>query len=613
MKEKNQIPKVIHYFWVGGTKKPKSVLACLDSWKKHYPDFEIIEWNENNYDFSKNKYMQQAYDSKKWGFVPDYARLDVIYEYGGFYFDTDVEVIARNEKLLSLEAFIGFENTGDGKLFVNCGQGFGAMPGNEIIKKARDMYDDICFINTDGSLNLVPSPNYTTEILVQNGLQLINKDQKLNGITVFASDVFCPKNFRTGKVHKTSRTLSIHHFVASWMDDEIKRNLRHQQRISTIVGRRNVWRVLYVESVLQKYAGQKLFTVLPKRAAQKIKARIIELLEERPYYQSVKKAAKIKQNAGEMIILDTSMDSDNCGDEIIMENCMMQLSSLLDTKKMIHIPTHRHITDHEREELIASKGKILCGTNILSGRMRKYGLWKLPQDVSPFVNTILMGTGFDSNSSSFDKYSKLFFRSVLSKDYLHSVRDSFSEEKLKSIGVHNVINTACPTMWILTPEKCNRIPAAKSKDVICTLTDYNQDSVLDRMMMEVLFECYERVFFWVQGDYDYEYLKNLGYDQKVIIIPKSLKSFDEMLEKHDIDYVGTRLHAGIRAMSFERRSIIISIDNRAECIAADTNLPVIKRKDLGYQLKEMINSEFKTELNLPWDSISRWKNQFGPL
>ncbi len=613
MEERDQIPKIIHYFWVGGTEKPKSVLVCIDSWKKYYPDFEIIEWNEKNYDFTKNEYMQQAYISKKWGFVPDYARLDVIYECGGFYFDTDVEIVARNEDLLSLEAFVGFEDTGDGKLFVNCGQGFGARPGNPVIKKARDLYDGIRFINEDRSLNLTPSPHYTTEILIQNGLQLVNKDQELPGMTVFASDVFCPKNFRTGKIRKTTRTLSIHHFVASWMDDEIKKSLLHQQRLNALVGGKNTWRLLYTESVLQKYAGTKLITELPKKVVQKIKRKTIEFIEERPYRQGVKKAANTKPGKDEMIILDTSLESDNCGDEIIMENCMMQLSSVLNTEKMIHIPTHREVTDFEKKELSASRGKILCGTNILSGHIRNYGLWKLPQDVSPFVNTVLMGTGFDSNSLSFDKYTKAFFAAVLSKDYLHSVRDSFSEKKLKSMGIGNVVNTSCPTMWVLTPEKCKNIPVSKAEDIVCTFTDYNQNPDQDKMMMRILFECYNKVFFWVQGDNDLDYLRYLGYDKKVVVIPKSLEAYDKVLSEHNIDYVGTRLHAGIRAMAFDRRSIIVSIDNRAECIAQDTNLVVVRRDDVEHILKQKINSEFRTELNLPWENILRWKNQFKDI
>ena len=181
------IPKIIHYCWVGNKSKPQSVLYCIESWKKFCPDYEIREWNESNYDFNKNVYMKQAYEAKKWGFVPDYARLDIVYQYGGIYLDTDVELIKGLDKLLNQTAFMGFENTGDGEFFVNCGHGFGAEPHHDIIRAARDLYDDVQFLKEDGTYNLVPSPNYTTQTLKKYGLIQENKDQNLPDMTVYLS------------------------------------------------------------------------------------------------------------------------------------------------------------------------------------------------------------------------------------------------------------------------------------------------------------------------------------------------------------------------------------------------------------------------------------------
>ena len=180
-----RIPKKIHYCWVGGTAKPKSVQYCIDSWKKYCPDYEIIEWNEDNYDFSKNRYMKEAYDNKKWGFVPDYARLDIIYQHGGIYMDTDVEMVANLDDLLEYEGFFGFENTGNGQYYVNCGHGFGAVANHPIVKAARDLYDNIHFVNQDGTLNMIPSPQYTTQTLLEYGLVANNKDQELDRVKVF--------------------------------------------------------------------------------------------------------------------------------------------------------------------------------------------------------------------------------------------------------------------------------------------------------------------------------------------------------------------------------------------------------------------------------------------
>ena len=165
------IPKVIHYCWFGGAPKSKSVLRCIDSWKKYCPDYEIIEWNESNIDIEMNLYTKQAYEEKAWGFVPDYLRLWIVYTHGGIYLDTDVQVIRSFDGLLDNKAFGGFEagslKTG---LFVALGLGFGAEAGNEVIKEHMEQYDELLFLNPDGSKNKKPSPIYTTMLLSNYGL-----------------------------------------------------------------------------------------------------------------------------------------------------------------------------------------------------------------------------------------------------------------------------------------------------------------------------------------------------------------------------------------------------------------------------------------------------------
>ena len=125
------IPKKIHYCWIGGNPLPELAIKCIESWKKYCPDYEIIEWNEKNYDFRKNQFMREAYDEKKWGFVPDYARLDIIYEHGGIYLDTDVEIIKPLDSLLKEQGFAGMEQPG----IVALGLGFGAEPKLPLIKE----------------------------------------------------------------------------------------------------------------------------------------------------------------------------------------------------------------------------------------------------------------------------------------------------------------------------------------------------------------------------------------------------------------------------------------------------------------------------------------------
>lgn len=207
------IPKVIHYCWFGRSKLPPLAKKCIASWKKFLPDYEIIEWNEDNYDITQNAYMAAAYKEKKYGFVPDYIRSDLIYRYGGFYFDTDVEVIRSLDSLLHYKGILGFES----KDFVAGGLIVAGEKGLEIFKEMRDIYDNISFYNKDGSLNLLPSPAYNTEVLVRHGLKKNGMLQDVAGITIFPTDYFCPKPSEFEKTHLTENTYTIHHYAGSWI------------------------------------------------------------------------------------------------------------------------------------------------------------------------------------------------------------------------------------------------------------------------------------------------------------------------------------------------------------------------------------------------------------
>ncbi len=239
------IPQKIHYFWIGGNPKPVSVLYCIDSWKKYCPDYEIIEWNETNYDFTKNLYMLQAYKAKKWGFVTDCARLDVIFQHGGIYFDTDVELIKNLDHLLCNGAFFGFDRAIDtNKNNVNTGEGFGAEAFHPILKELMEKYNGLQFVKQDGSFDLTPTPYYITACLQKHGLQNQNSDQFLNNdVMIYASDVFCPKSFGETKLHLTERTVSIHHFDATWLDDDMKEKYHRTVKINRLLGDKVGFRV----------------------------------------------------------------------------------------------------------------------------------------------------------------------------------------------------------------------------------------------------------------------------------------------------------------------------------------------------------------------------------
>ena len=219
------IPKTIHYCWVGGNPLPDSAKKCIASWKKYCPDYEIVEWNETNYDFTKIPYMKEAYDAKKWGFVPDYARLDIIYTHGGIYLDTDVEIVKSFDPLLHLKGFAGFQDNKE----VALGLGFGAEAGNTVIKILMDSYEALSFLQSDGTPDLTPSPQLNTAVLVQNcGLMQNGKYQDMNGLAIFPTEYFCPKSFEDGVIRKTRKTYSIHHFDASWYTDEQRKAMYHR-------------------------------------------------------------------------------------------------------------------------------------------------------------------------------------------------------------------------------------------------------------------------------------------------------------------------------------------------------------------------------------------------
>ena len=212
------IPKKIHYCWFGGNPIPEHLTRYMESWKKYCPDYEIIRWDESNYDVHKIKYIEQAYEAKKWGFVSDYARLDIIYNEGGIYFDTDVEIIKSFDEMLYNRAFMGFERC----MTVSNGLGFGAIPNHPAIKELMEIYESKSFIKNDGSYETTPCPLMQLEKFKEFGCTLNNQLQTVNGITIYPSEYFAPMDYETGKLNLTSNTFSIHHYEASWMSKKQK-------------------------------------------------------------------------------------------------------------------------------------------------------------------------------------------------------------------------------------------------------------------------------------------------------------------------------------------------------------------------------------------------------
>lgn len=224
------IPKIIHYCWFGGNPLPSLAIRCINSWKKFFPDYEIKEWNENNFDVNIIPYTQEAYQAKKYAFVSDYARFWILYHYGGLYFDTDVEVIRPMDDIIARGPFMGCENEVSEKsndvLVVAPGLGLGIESNSSLYKEILDMYETQHFIDDKGSLNLKTVVTYVSELLQKYGLKNVNDIQECCGIYIYPKDWFCPMDYNSGKIYLTSHTRTIHHYSASWFSRKEKLRIR---------------------------------------------------------------------------------------------------------------------------------------------------------------------------------------------------------------------------------------------------------------------------------------------------------------------------------------------------------------------------------------------------
>ena len=214
------IPKIIHYCWFGHNPLPKSAVKCITSWRTFFPDYEIKEWNESNFDVNIIPYTQAAYGAKKYAFVSDYARFWILYNYGGLYFDTDVEIIKPMDDIIARGPFMGIEIPAkDGCVpQVAPGLGLGARPGLDLFSLLINKYASLSFLNEDGSMNLKTIVSYTTEILINSGLKPSNNIQKVTGVWIYPQDYFNPLDSLTGKLIITNNTRSIHWYMNSWSD-----------------------------------------------------------------------------------------------------------------------------------------------------------------------------------------------------------------------------------------------------------------------------------------------------------------------------------------------------------------------------------------------------------
>ena len=224
------IPKIIHYCWFGRNPLPPLAQECIASWKKYLPDYEIKEWNEDNFDVNMIPYTAEAYRQKKYAFVSDYARFWVMYHYGGIYFDTDVEVIRPMDDIIAEGNFMGFETDPDGEntperyaprycFSVALGLGFGMDGKHPFIKKMIDYYQNLDFETPPKDITWYKTiVAYTTEKLCDMGLENKKGIQRIEDITIYPHEYFAPINVMTGRLRITDNTRTIHRYMGSWGD-----------------------------------------------------------------------------------------------------------------------------------------------------------------------------------------------------------------------------------------------------------------------------------------------------------------------------------------------------------------------------------------------------------
>ena len=254
------IPKIIHYCWFGGKPKPALAEKCIASWKKYCPDYEILEWNEDNFDLSSAPtYVHQAYEAGRWAFVTDYVRLVALVKMGGVYMDTDVEVVKPLDPFLHHEAFAGFESVDR----VQTGL-LACCPEFPLFRDFLGHYDTAAFLRPDGAEDTTTNVEVLTRLCAERGLVFEDRLQTVEGLAVYPREYFCPVDFETEKLKRTRKTVTIHWFSGSWKTEE-EREFFRREKERLAYERRSNFRVRLGTMLLGKTGYEKLKALLKRQ------------------------------------------------------------------------------------------------------------------------------------------------------------------------------------------------------------------------------------------------------------------------------------------------------------------------------------------------------------
>lgn len=247
-----KIPKTIHYCWFGRGNYSDLAIKCMKSWKERLPDYQIVLWNEDNFDVNMNDYVRQAYEQKKYAFVSDYVRLYALYHYGGIYLDSDVEVIKSIDEFLHHRAFLGYE-----KMELLQTGVMAAEKGHPWIKEILDEYNDKKFILENNELNTVPNPEVITKKTIEIYGLIPNGQYRvlLDDIHIYPIEYFCAKDWYTGEVKVNEQTCMIHHFSGSWYDNKKKLKVKFRTLLLKLVGKNGLENLKKIKSSLSLKFG----------------------------------------------------------------------------------------------------------------------------------------------------------------------------------------------------------------------------------------------------------------------------------------------------------------------------------------------------------------------
>lgn len=308
----------------------------------------------------------------------------------------------------------------------------------------------------------------------------------------------------------------------------------------------------------------------------------------------------------EIAVLDPSLATDNLGDEVIYQAVEAEIFRLFPGCFPHRIATHERMSLRSYKYLRRAERVFVAGSNLLPP---DGGQWRLrKRDLLACRSAIIAGAGWQHDSTVFTRHRDKLLRAFVDSAALHSVRDEAARRNMQALGLR-VANTSCPTLWQLTPEACAAIPVKKAPDAVVTVTAYRQKPEADRAFLDAVTKRYRKVWFYSQMADDAPHIEKLGFGH-LARVPCSTAAFTHILKNEDVDYIGSRLHGGIRALQCGKRSLVLQVDNRARDIALHVNLPSLPVEDSS-GIAAWIETPAPTDIRLPQADIDAWRAQFA--